>query len=135
MDAAQALSDLTEVSSQIGAAVLISADGTVLASTLPDGDATERLARAAHELVEAGEQAPRVSGHAWLVQLEVALVEGSVFVVRDRKRIVAAVTAPEPTAGLVFYDLKSCLRAAAADEGDGKPRPRARGAKSEGGSA
>ena len=34
-------------------------------------------------------------------------------------------TKPEPTAGLVFFDLKSCLRAAAAEAGDGKPRPRA----------
>lgn len=123
MDAAQALSDLTEVSSQIEAAALLAVDGTVLASTLDDESRTERLARAAQGLVEAAEQA-RGGGDAPLVQLEVALAEGSVFVARDRERIVAAVTTPDPTAGLVFYDLKSCLRAAAAEEGDGRPRPR-----------
>jgi hypothetical protein len=36
--------------------------------------------------------------------------EGSVFVVRDGKRLIVATTAPEPTVGLVFYDLKSALR-------------------------
>ena len=39
---------------------------------------------------------------------------------------VTATTTPEPTVGLVFYDLKSCLRAAQAPEGDAKPRPKAR---------
>jgi len=43
-------------------------------------------------------------------QLEVALQGGSVFVVRDGDRLIAATTQPEPTVGLVFYDLKSCLR-------------------------
>ena len=39
----------------------------------------------------------------------------------------AAATGPEPTAGLVFYDLKSCLRAARTPGADdGKPRPKAR---------
>ena len=35
---------------------------------------------------------------------------GSVFVVRDGERMIAATTRPEPTVGLVFYDLKHCLR-------------------------
>ena len=32
------------------------------------------------------------------------------FVVRDGDRLIVATTTPEPTAGLVFYDLKSALR-------------------------
>ena len=44
-------------------------------------------------------------------QLEAATLTGSVFVVRDGDRLIAATTTPEPTVGLVFYDLKSCLRA------------------------
>lgn len=126
MDAAQALKDLTEVSSQIEAAVLLAADGSLLASTLADDAASERLATAAHGLAAAGEDVQREAGEGSLVQLEVALLEGSVFVARDEERIVAAVTTPDPTAGLVFYDLKSCLRAAAAEDGDGRPRPKAR---------
>ena len=122
MDAADALKDLTEISSQIQAAVLITADGETLASTIDDETRTERLSAAVQALVGAATS----EGGEPLVQLEVATSEGSLFVARDDKRVVAAVTKAEPTAGLVFFDLKSCLRAAAAEEGDGKPRPRAR---------
>ena len=128
MDAAQVLKDLTEISSQIEAAVLVAADGSVLAATLADETSAGRLATAAQALVGAAVAAPHASGEE-LVQLEVATVDGNVFVVRDRERVVAAVTSADPTAGLVFYDLKSCLRAAAAEQGDGKPRPRARRAR------
>ena len=43
--------------------------------------------------------------------MEVATGDGSVFVVVDGKRRLAATTAAAPTVGLVFYDLKSALRA------------------------
>jgi len=33
-----------------------------------------------------------------------------VFVVRRAGRMIAATTRPDPTVGLVFYDLKHCLR-------------------------
>src|ERR671936_538468 len=119
MDAAQALSDLTEISSQIEAAVVLDADGSTLASTLDEARSTE-LARATQELLAA---VRRVSGDGSkeLAQLEVATREGSVFVVRDEHRTIAATTRPEPTVGLVFYDLKSCLRSIAAGE---KPKPK-----------
>ena len=123
MDAAEALRDLTEISSQIEAAVLVTSEGQTLASTLDDDGATERLSQAVRALVGATSGA---AGERRLVQLEAATSGGSLFVVRDDERMVAAVTKPEPTAGLVFFDLKSCLRAAAAEAGDGKPRPRAR---------
>ena len=123
MDAAEALRDLTEISSQIEAAVLVTSEGQTLASTLDDDGATEQLSRAVRSLVDATAGA---AGERTLVQLEAAASSGSLFVVRDDERIVAAVTKPEPTAGLVYFDLKSCLRAAAAEAGDGKPRPRAR---------
>lgn len=118
MDAAQALSDLTEISSQIEAAVVLDADGSTLASTLDDSRSVE-LARAAQELLAAVGRAADEGRE--LAQLEVATSEGSVFVVRDGERAIAATTGPEPTVGLVFYDLKSCLRSVAAEE---KPKPR-----------
>ena len=121
MDAADALKDLTEISSQIEAAILISREGTTLASTIDDDARNERLLAAVQALVAAA-----TADGGELVQLEAATSEGSLFVVRDDERDVAAVTKAEPTAGLVFFDLKSCLRAAAAEEGDGKPRPQAR---------
>ena len=80
--AAAALADLVEISSQIEAAVLLGADGSVMASTL----------------------------------------DGSVFVVRDGERLIAAITGPEPTVGLVFYDLKAALRQSA--EVPDAPKPR-----------
>ena len=125
MDVAQALSDLTEISSQIEAAVVLDADGSPLASTLDESRSAE-LSSAAQELLAA---VGRVSGDGGkeLAQLEVATTGGSVFVVRDGQRTIAATTGPEPTVGLVFYDLKGCLRSVAAGE---KPRPRRSSARS-----
>jgi predicted regulator of Ras-like GTPase activity (Roadblock/LC7/MglB family) len=113
MDAAQALADLTEISSQIEAAVLFDAAGEVEASTLAGDEAARALARGAAELLEhAGSFR---SSAAEVTQLEVSTQDGSVFVVRDGAHRIAATTAPEPTVGLVFYDLKSCLRDARAE--------------------
>jgi len=107
VDAAQALADLVEISAQIEAAVLAAADGTVLASTLADEERAGAVARDAVELLQAA-----AGGAGGPVQLQVAVPEGSVFVVRDEERLVAAVTGRDPTAGLVLYDLKTCLRLA-----------------------
>jgi hypothetical protein len=113
MDAARALADLTEVSSQIESAVLFTAAGEVLGSTLADEGASAELVRGAGELLEAA-GAFRSEGAA-VTQLEAALPDGSLFVVREEGRGIVATTTARPTTGLVFYDLKSCLRSAAAD--------------------
>ena len=115
VDPAQALADLTEISSQIQAAVLADAEGAVLASTFPEAEKGERLARAAADLIGAAEKA-RGKGSQRLVQLEAATGEGSLFVVRDESHVAAAVTGADPTSGLVFYDLKTCLRLVGDDE-------------------
>ena len=120
MDAAQALADLTEISSQIRAAVLFDESGEVAASTLDDEGRSHELAQAAVELLGAAEEL-RTGADGELSQLEAATAEGSVFVVRQGARRIVATTSPEPTVGLVFYDLKSCLRGI--DEE--KPRRRA----------
>jgi predicted regulator of Ras-like GTPase activity (Roadblock/LC7/MglB family) len=117
MEAAeQALADLMEVSSQVEAAVLADRDGAVLASTLAP-EAAQTLAEKATALVGA---APASSARS-LTQLEAATHQGSLFVVRDGERTVAATTGAAPTVGLVFYDLKTCLRALAQPEEE-KPR-------------
>ena len=127
MDAAQALADLTEISSQIETAVLFDGAGAVLGSTLEDEEAAQDLARAAATLLErAGEFR---SGSDGVTQLEASTAEGSVFVVRGDERRIAATTGPAPTVGLVFYDLKSCLRGAA--EAPEPKRPRRRKADDE----
>jgi predicted regulator of Ras-like GTPase activity (Roadblock/LC7/MglB family) len=109
MDAQQALADLTEISSQIEAAVLLGPRGGVTASTVADTDRARELAHKAAELLAAADGIKAGTDEA-LTQLEVATTEGSVFVVREGDKRIAATTAPQPTVGLVFYDLKSCLR-------------------------
>jgi predicted regulator of Ras-like GTPase activity (Roadblock/LC7/MglB family) len=108
MDAQQALADLTEISSQIQAAVVFDEKGKVAGSTLGESGRADQLAKAAIELLTAAEQVK--PGESPLAQLEVATGEGSVFVVREGKTSIAATTGSNPTVGLVFYDLKSTLR-------------------------
>jgi hypothetical protein len=104
MDAAQAIADLTEISPQVQDVVVVAADGTLQGSNTGEHRAAH-LAEAAQRLLqEAQLLQPNVG------QLEAATVQGSVFVVRDSGRLIAATTTPEPTVGLVFYDLKTCLR-------------------------
>jgi predicted regulator of Ras-like GTPase activity (Roadblock/LC7/MglB family) len=115
MDATQAIADLTEISPQVRTVAVLAADGSVVGSNLPDGAAAERLAAGARRLLETAERL-----RPGVAQLEAATVSGSVFVVREGERLIAATTTPEPTVGLVFYDLKTCLRSV--DE----PKPAAR---------
>ena len=106
--AEKALSELTDISSQVRAAVLFDGSGKVLASTIP-AERAEGFAVAAKLLWEQAEVV-RGSDEAKLTQLEAATNDGSVFIVREAEQTLAAVTSPEPTAGLVFYDLRSALR-------------------------
>jgi predicted regulator of Ras-like GTPase activity (Roadblock/LC7/MglB family) len=123
MDAAQALADLTEISSQIETAVLFDEHGTVLGSTLATEAAAQAVAEAAAQLLE---RAADFRSTGAVTQLEASTGDGSVFVVRDGARRIAATTGPTPTVGLVFYDLKSCLRNADAEPEQAKPAPRTR---------
>jgi predicted regulator of Ras-like GTPase activity (Roadblock/LC7/MglB family) len=109
MDAQQALADLTEISSQIRAAVIFDENGKVAAATIDDARRADELARAAAELFAVADGV-KTGDDAELTQLEAATSEGSVFVVREGKTRIAATTAADPTVGLVFYDLKSALR-------------------------
>jgi predicted regulator of Ras-like GTPase activity (Roadblock/LC7/MglB family) len=124
---ADALKDLTEISTQIESAVVLDREGTVVASTLDD-ERAGRLAGSALELLRAAEEVrPPDAGE--LVQLDVAFPDGSVFLVADSDRLIAATTRSEPTAGLVFYDLKSCLRTLGEEEKPAKPKPKRAPAK------
>jgi len=111
-----ALDELTQISSQIDVAVLFDDKGKVLASTLPD-DRAARFAASARALFEEAQR----SGEGEPMQLEAVTAAGSVFVVREGKTLIAASTSPEPTAGLVFYDLRSALRSL-----EEKPKPKKR---------
>lgn len=110
MDPAEALTDLKQISTQVERAVVVRNDGALEASTLRDSAAAERIARAAGDLWQAADDARASLGRPALSQLEVATPAGSVFAVSDGARMVCAVTAGDPTVGLIFYDLKTCLR-------------------------
>ena len=110
MDAGSALADLTEISSQVETAVVFEEDGSVLASTFADEERARKLARAADELFAAAADL-RAHDDRTPAQLEVALRERSVFAVRDERRTIAATVAAGAPAGLVLYDLRTCLRA------------------------
>jgi predicted regulator of Ras-like GTPase activity (Roadblock/LC7/MglB family) len=111
MDAAAALERLRDISSQVRVAVIFERGGKVVGSTLADDERAKRVAKEAGELLAAAEQRRDSADNGGkFAQLEAAVQGGSVFVVRDGDRLIAATTPPEPTVGLVFYDLKSCLR-------------------------
>src|SRR5919197_6530844 len=117
MDVAQALAELTELSSQVERAVVLDASGTLLGSTSTDEGATEQLAGAARELVASAAELHPSAGD--VTRVEVELAEGGLFVLVEGGRTIAAVTRPHPTAGLVAYDLRTCLGAI-----DEAPKPK-----------
>jgi len=106
VEAAQALAELTELSSQVERAVVLRGDGSVLASTGDDATA-ESLGRSALELVAAAFELRSTPEE--VTRVEVELADGAVFVLCEGGRTIAATTGPQPTAGLVVYDLRTCL--------------------------
>ena len=118
MDAARAIADLTEISPQVRDVVLVGSNGTLAGANVADDARSQQLVDGAKRLVEAAEEL-----RPGVAQLEAATPLGSVFVVRDGARLIAATTTPDPTVGLVFYDLKTCLRSV--DEPKRAPRKRA----------
>jgi predicted regulator of Ras-like GTPase activity (Roadblock/LC7/MglB family) len=107
VDVADALERLIQDSSQVQRAVVLDAGGAVLGSTVADDAVTERLAATARELAAAAADLHTSGGD--VTRVEVELGEGAVFVLREGTRTVAAVTGPNPTSGLVAYDLRTCL--------------------------
>jgi hypothetical protein len=106
MDAEAALAELAELSAQVAAAAIVR--GGAVEAGLGDPGLVERLARAADELLGAAAGVRR--GGPDVERVEVVLPEGGVFAVRGGERVAVAATVPEPTPGLVLYDLRTCLR-------------------------
>ena len=109
MDATQALRELMELSSQITAAVVLAADGTVLAGAPADSEAPTMLAATTLELVSTA--ADLGADGRDVTRVEVELEDGAIFVVREGGRTIGALTGPKPTSGLVVYDLRTCVQA------------------------
>jgi predicted regulator of Ras-like GTPase activity (Roadblock/LC7/MglB family) len=107
VDAAAALAELRELSTRIESAVVLDADGAVLGSTHDDPAATERLAGAAADVLAAAGQLRSADGEVTRVEIELA--EGGLFVLRAGGRTIAATTDSDAIAGIVVYDLRTCL--------------------------
>jgi predicted regulator of Ras-like GTPase activity (Roadblock/LC7/MglB family) len=118
VDAAAAIAELRELSTQIESVVISSREGSPIASSVPADD-TGRIVESARALADGADQVRRDLGRDALAQLQAATPEGSVFVVVDEQRMAVATTGADPTVGLVFYDLKMLLRQLAHDDGGG----------------
>ena len=116
VDAAAAIAELRELSTQIETIVLAGRNGALVAASVRD-DTAGRIAEAAVRLADGADQVRADMGREALAQLQAATPDGSVFLVCDGDRMAVATTGADPTVGLVFYDLKTLLRQVS--EGDG----------------
>jgi len=114
MDAAQAIGELMQLSSQVTAAIALGEDGSVLASSIDDQAAVASMSSSTLDLVSAAADLGPDGGE--VTRVEVELEEGAFFVVREAGRTVAARTGPNPTSGLVVYDLRTCAQGIDAPE-------------------
>ena len=109
MDAAEALADLTELSSQIRQAAIVGSDGEIVAIDVRRRRPRATVRRARATLARGAETAGETRGLTPLAQLEAATLDGSVFLVRGDGR-----DRGDDGAGADgrprFYDLKHCLR-------------------------
>lgn len=107
MDVATALAELEELSTQTVEAVVTESSGAVAGAVGCSDDRAATLSRAGLDLLAAAEGVRR---GAEVRRVDVSLASGSVFCVREHGRTIVATTGPEPTAGLVLYDLATVLR-------------------------
>jgi hypothetical protein len=115
----QALRELLDVSEDVVAAVILDEKGEPTAATVDD-DRARAAAGIVGGMLAYGDA---LRGEASLQRLEAFTPDGSIFVLREGKRAVAAATGPDPVAGLVLHDLRSMLRKLS-----GRTRERARAA-------
>ncbi len=112
--ARQALSDLLDVSPQVECAIVTERTGDPIATLRRGGidgnGIADDLGLLVRRVLEQADRGRVELGREPVTQCEVSVGTGSVFVVCDAQRMVAAITEAEPTVGLVFYDLKTALR-------------------------
>lgn len=106
MTADQALEELLDVSEDVGAAVLFDRSGEILAASLED-EAARTVAGVAGAMLS---YADALRSEAGVARLEALTDGGGVFVVREGDRAVVAVTGTDPVSGLVYHDVRACLR-------------------------
>jgi predicted regulator of Ras-like GTPase activity (Roadblock/LC7/MglB family) len=97
-----ALQYLSELSTDIKASVVMSADGRSAAASRP-GDAGDRLRALTEQLFARADAADAEV----VTQVEVSTGDGAVYAVRDERWAVAVVTGRFALASLMFYDLRN----------------------------
>jgi hypothetical protein len=99
-----ALQYLGELSTDIKASVVLSADGRTAAASRP-GEPGDRLRELTQQLFE---QAGAADDRA-VTQVEVSTGGGAVYAVRDERWTVGVVTGRFALSSLMFYDLRGVL--------------------------
>jgi hypothetical protein len=107
MDASAALSELLGLSTQVVEAVITAPGGAVEAAHASGDERSRALVTAGEELLAA---AAPLRPDSPVERVHVELGRGSIVVVRERGRSIVATTVPEPTVGLVAFDLRTALR-------------------------
>ena len=121
MEPKELISNLIEASGQIEAAVIVTRGGDFVASIGTEAASTSLADIVCRLSAEAsGIESP--TGESF-VQLQVMLDNGCVFLAQDDHHAVGCVTVRQPTAGLVFYDLKVMLSRLSGDEKSFVPKP------------
>jgi hypothetical protein len=99
-----ALQYLAELSTDIRASVVISADGRAAAVSKP-GDTGDQLRELTQELFARADDADS----APVTQVEVSTGDGAVYAARDERWTIGVVTGRFALSSLMFYDLRSVL--------------------------
>lgn len=105
---AEALERLMEESVDVEASALVSLDGFIIASALPEGMQEDRVGAMSAAILALGERAAAELGRGELTQVFIEGAEGYVLLVAAGGRSVLTVLARrEAKLGLVLYDMRS----------------------------
>jgi predicted regulator of Ras-like GTPase activity (Roadblock/LC7/MglB family) len=111
----QALKQLLEKSADIDAAAVVSMDGFVMASDLPDGYEEDRLGAMSAALLSLGERTALELNRGELAQVFVEGTEGYVFLLAaGEDAVLNAIVKRGSKLGLVLYDIRSAAKDIAA---------------------
>jgi predicted regulator of Ras-like GTPase activity (Roadblock/LC7/MglB family) len=111
----QALKSLLEKTQDIDAAAVVSMDGFVMASALPDGYEEDRLGAMSAALLSLGERTAHELGRGELAQVFVEGTDGYVFLLSaGEDAVLNAIVRRGSKLGLVLYDIRTAAKAIAA---------------------
>jgi predicted regulator of Ras-like GTPase activity (Roadblock/LC7/MglB family) len=108
VDVQEALAELLRVSADVTQAAVLDGNGAVVASTGTASHAA--VSSAAENLWQMAQRAAGEAGGGILGQLVVEAGQGATFMVVEAGMRIVAITGRRPASGLVFFDLRACLR-------------------------